>query len=436
MKYLCIAVLFACLLVSIAQAEKAKPQLVSPITKKTWEPGETLAEQYFKDAAILIETIFPSKTKRLSAEVIGNSISTKNKPTVGRDFVWSPYFSNASKTKMKKLGEELLRSHKFDHFESQARDIFKKAQDEVETYHGVLIDDIDSKYYQVENQGQADFLKRYILLLAWGGLKYRSEKGRTDYRWPMTLGAAISHGQRVLIRLHKGRCGSHLLFNLLWTGDQLLLPGSAIYNRKISSHATDFIDGEIQEIKVKFNPIALMSGVYYNRHKGADFAWGGPGNIGPTGKMIFWKGRVMGVDEPQQLGHMYAYLSKNYKDKNSEKHSALLIGFETTGPGNKNPFGRSHNFMSGIKSQDMERSVSGGPKLSQLPWLWKNPPSQMLVDIDLKNLHEFEAVLKEFFNLSLENQKKLIKSLLESNALRAHKNLWHHYKKWLMENDL
>lgn len=41
MKHLCIAVLFACLLVSIAQAEKAKPQLVSLITKKTWEPGET-----------------------------------------------------------------------------------------------------------------------------------------------------------------------------------------------------------------------------------------------------------------------------------------------------------------------------------------------------------------------------------------------------------
>lgn len=60
MKYL-YAAFFACLFVSITQAAKPiKHRLESPLTKKTWEPGETLEDQSLKDASILMETIFPS----------------------------------------------------------------------------------------------------------------------------------------------------------------------------------------------------------------------------------------------------------------------------------------------------------------------------------------------------------------------------------------
>mmetsp|Transcript_70575 Transcript_70575/g.204536 ORF Transcript_70575/g.204536 Transcript_70575/m.204536 type:complete len:1547 (-) Transcript_70575:129-4769(-) len=127
------------------------------------------------------------------------------------------------------------------------------------------------------------FLKRLVLLLAFGGLTFTTEEnGEAERHWPYPLASCLCHGSRILIRL-TGVPWKHVV-SWLFHGDAGLwscedtTPPAPMYVRRAATHATKFEGSKVSEVKVK------PSAAFGNSHLGLDLPIGGLGNPAPGNK--------------------------------------------------------------------------------------------------------------------------------------------------------
>jgi hypothetical protein len=277
-----------------------------------------------------------------------------------------------------------------------------------------------------------NFLKRWILTLAFGPLKYvtknnasSKEQGEAGYQawtpFPYPLASALSHGQRMIIMLKN--VGNLKMYNLLLSGNQNTT-STIDFSRMFASHGVHEKNGKIIEDK-------LMAGMGASHH-GVNVPLGGVGNINPAGDIIGPEGQsyVKNSETSKsgyQLGHVYIR-----RDRLTSLDS-LLMGVESTAPGSSSPFltgGKSHDITSGMKDETTNKSSTGGQKWEVL--LGSRAPATyagLSVQINPERLALLERLFTAVLAMPVEEQAELFKDLLKSKAteanavLRAHPQL-------------
>ena len=199
------------------------------------------------------------------------------------------------------------------------------------------------------NQRSQIFIIKSMLSCHIGKFKIKQrDKNLPDGRWPDTVANAFSHCSRVIMTM-PGQTGE---FNQR-TEDQMLgsYYGMAGFKRRVSAthalHRKRRTEAkEAKEMKVNFfNPVSQY---------GMDVAIGGMGNNGIPDS----EGQVRKLKNDGSCGHLYMHLEKGNKDK----HSGMLIGFESDSFGTMNQTGHVHN----IRATGEFASSFGGQRCDEV----------------------------------------------------------------------
>ncbi len=290
-------------------------------------------------------------------------------------------------------------------------------------------DKILKKKHLDQLNGTQNFIKRWILMLAFNPIMYVTKNNASsksqddsDYQswspFPYPLASALSHGQRMLVMLKN--VSNIKMYNLLLSGNQNTRP-IIDFGRMFASHGVHEADGKLVEDK-------LMAGMGASHH-GVNVPLGGVGNINPAGDIIGPEGQSYEVNSDvskgeYQLGHVYI------RRDHFRNFDSLLMGVESTAPGRSSPFltgGKSHDITSGMKDATLNKSSTGGQKWEVL--LGSRAPATyggLSVQINPTRLVRLERLFEIVLSMRIEDQEDLFKELLKCKATEANMFLREH----------
>jgi hypothetical protein len=285
-----------------------------------------------------------------------------------------------------------------------------------------FLDRVGLSSFKEEVCDQSLLLRRLYLFLGLSGLEYRQTIMEKESPWPFPLATVLTQGQRVLIVLEDVPSDDFLNFI---TENNF----SLFYERKYSSHGVEFQEEtrDLREVKIRkaFRRLKVTEKVL-----GLDFPFGGVGTPLPNGHCVGPRGmelRGRKLKKNMQLGHLHLYA----QDFPIQRKTAILVGIEGCAPGTKNQLGCTHNILSGLRNQKVNRSVSGGMKWARLE-VSPSPPAEYegkIVRLSRQEFEEIKAKIKMILNMEEEEQKALFKKILPEDGFYVKGFLWT-YQGW------
>ncbi len=293
---------------------------------------------------------------------------------------------------------------------------------------------------------KSKIIQRIFSLLRFGGLKYRiSSKDDNNWQlWDKPIAAALSHGGRVLIRIHHKAYGQiysqpayqhrHRVWNWLVAGefegtDQPMINEQARLRRRTAATHKIKFDRLTGPHEVKLGQItAIQSG-----HYGMNIPLGGEGGKNALDQPILANGK-----------HGHLYLRHDLAPDDSSWDCAIMIGCETTRPdgfegeSGEGHLGTSHSWIGSPQSI----SATGGKKWEDIDE--ENTPGKnncIRVDIDgidkllaVTTFNQIDALPNQFY-LNTSDLNELIRPYTQVNVAESQFELHPDYretvKSWL-----
>lgn len=286
-----------------------------------------------------------------------------------------------------------------------------------------FLDTVGLTSFKKEVCDQSLLFRRLYLFLGLSGVEYRQATTDEVGPWPFPFATVLTQGQRVLIVFEDVTSDDFLD---LITENNL----SLFYERKYSSHGIELQEetGDLREVKVRkiFRRLKATEKIL-----GLDFPFGGVGTQLPNGYCVGPRGmelRGKTLKRNNQLGHLHLYA----QDFPVQRKTAILIGVEGCAPGTKNQLGCTHNILSGLRNQKINRSVSGGSKWARLE-VSPSPPAEYegkIVRLSRKKFEDIKAKMKVILSMTEEEQKTLFRKILPEEGFYVTGFLWT-YHEWV-----
>jgi hypothetical protein len=256
---------------------------------------------------------------------------------------------------------------------------------------------IDSSYPE-----RQDVMKR-IFMLVQSSVLTRTKDSENEKLPSMNIASLLSHGGRLIIQvppLSEENPDSDTLIDALFPGKSRAL----FQNRTFATHALEIVNNAVVEIDLKPEGKINYPKVYEYQQKKRNYGM----DIG-----VSYKGAAAAKG---QNGHVYLH----WMPPTPNAPGGLMIGVETCAPGEKNPYGVSHD-SDAVKG---EFSPTGGTKFTsdqfrayQKAGLVLSPDGGLRIELSCEQMQTIKKTIGQTEQLNLQCPIRVMDRLVHQSVV-------------------